>query len=310
MGKTAFLFPGQGAQAVGMGEALREAGSDTAAYFNQADETLGFALSDLMKDGPADQLTLTENAQPALVTCSMAAYHLLTSQTDLRPDYVAGHSLGEYAAICAAGGFSFADAVQLVRLRGQAMQAAVPPGEGSMAAMLNMDPADVEAVCKEAAEATGGVCVPANFNTSAQIVISGGAGPVDKAIELAKVRGAKRCMKLEVSAPFHSPMMQPAAEAMQKALAGCEMSDLTTPLVANVVAREVIAADEMRKLLVDQVTGAVRWEASMRYLIDQGVETFVEIGAGRVLAGMMRRIDRKAKVFVVNGPADLEKLPN
>ncbi len=309
MGKTAFLFPGQGAQSVGMGEALREASSEVAAFFEQADETLGFSLTDLMKNGPADQLTLTENAQPALVTCSMAAHHLLTTQTNLRPDFVAGHSLGEYAAICAAGGFSFADAVRLVRLRGEAMQAAVPPGEGGMAAMLNMAVEEVEAACKDAVEAVGGTCLPANFNTSAQIVISGSSAAVDRAIELAKERGAKRCVRLEVSAPFHSPLMQPAADKMAEALGASAMQDLAVPLVANVTAEAVSSAAEVRDLLVRQVTGAVRWEDSMRYLIDQGVDTFIEIGAGRVLAGMMRRIDRKAKVHVVNGPADLEKLP-
>ncbi|MBF0620910.1 MAG: ACP S-malonyltransferase [Magnetococcales bacterium] len=310
MGKTAFLFPGQGAQAVGMGKALADLGGTVGDLFNEADDVLGYKLSDLMFNGPEADLTLTENTQPALVTVAMAAYQHLISETDLRPDYVAGHSLGEYAAICAAGGFSFADAVRLVNLRGKAMQAAVPVGVGSMAAMLNMAVDKVESVCQQASEETGKICVPANYNTAAQIVISGHKDAVEKAVALAKEQGAKRCVILAVSAPFHCPLMQPAAEKMAEALAATEITDLTTPLIANVTADSVTEGSQIRDLLVKQVTGAVRWEASIKQLQALGVDTFVEVGSGKVLTGMMRRIDRKANALFVNTPDDVQKLKN
>jgi [acyl-carrier-protein] S-malonyltransferase len=308
MGKVAFLFPGQGAQSVGMGRAFHDADPELRALFEEANQTLGEPFSQWMLEGPEARLNLTENTQPALVITAMAAYRLVIRETTLRPDFVAGHSLGEYAALCAAGGLSFADTIRLVRIRGQAMQAAVPPGVGSMAAMLNMASDQVESVCRDAAQQTGATCVPANYNNAAQIVISGHAAAVDKAVELAKALGAKRCVILKVSAPFHSPLMAPAAAIMAQALADTPLHDLTVPLVANVTATPVIRADAWRPLLVEQVTGAVRWEASMRYLLDQGVDHFVELGTGKVLSGLMRRIDRKARVTTINTPGDLATL--
>nr|CRH04999.1 Malonyl CoA-acyl carrier protein transacylase (MCT) [Candidatus Magnetococcus massalia] len=308
MGKLAFLFPGQGSQAVGMGQGLKALGGEISALFDEADEALGGGLTSLMFDGPEDQLTLTRNTQPALVLTAMAAYRLVQQETDAKPDFVAGHSLGEYAAVCAAGGFSFADAVKLTRLRGDAMQQAVPAGVGAMAAMLNMEQAVVEAVCQDAEKESGKVCVPANYNNPAQIVISGHKEGVEKAVELAKERGAKRCVMLPVSAPFHCPLMQPAADAMADALGKTEFADLSIPLVANVNAAITTDATTVRNQLVEQVTGSVRWEASIRTMLEQGVDRFVEIGTGKVLTGMMRRIDKSAKAVNVAGPEDLDNL--
>ncbi|MBF0285123.1 MAG: ACP S-malonyltransferase [Magnetococcales bacterium] len=308
MGKTAFLFPGQGSQAVGMGKALREAGGAAAATLTEADEALGFSLTGLMFDGPAETLTLTENTQPALVTTGVAAFRLVCERTGARPDYVAGHSLGEYAALCAAGALSFADAVRLVRLRGEAMRHATPPGVGGMAAMLNMTREDVEAVCRDAAAATGEVCVPANFNGPGQIVISGHKGAVERAMALAKERGARRCLALPVAAPFHSPLMAPAAQRMAEALAGVAFQELSVPLVANVTAAETSSGEVCKRLLVEQVTGSVRWEESMRRLLELGVDAFVEVGTGKVLSGLIKRIDDSVRVFTLNGPEDLAAL--
>ncbi len=308
MGKIAFLFPGQGSQAVGMGQVLADCGDEFKRLFTELDEVVGHPLSERMFQGPLTELTLTENTQPALVATALAAYRLLETRIGLRPDYVAGHSLGEYAAISVAGGFSFAEAVRLVRLRGLAMREAVPPGEGGMAAMLNMKPELVTEVCRLAAEETGGICVPANYNTSAQVVISGHKGAVDRAVALAKERGAKRCIPLAVSAPFHCSLMQPAADRMADALEKTTIHDLTVPLIANVTAREVREGKTIRRLLVEQITGAVLWENSIRRLLDLGVDTFIELGTGRVLTGMMKRIDKKARALAVNGPEDLERV--
>lgn len=307
MGKIAFVFPGQGAQAVGMGRQLFQTAPEIAALFDEADRVLGFSLSNLMFEGPEERLVLTEYTQPALVTTAMAAYRLVTARTGVRPDYVAGHSLGEYAAICAAGGFSFADAVRLVRLRGQAMQEAVPVGVGGMAAMIGMENDAVEALCRQAAGERGEVCVAANFNAPGQVVISGHKGAVERVVELAKAQG-KRGMLLPVSAPFHCPLMQPAAERMAQALAETTLSDLAVPVVANVTAVPVTRGGEVRELLVRQVTGAVRWEASIRHLRELGVDTFIELGTGKVLSGIIKRIDKEARTLAVNSADDLVAL--
>ncbi len=308
MGKIAFLFPGQGSQSVGMGQVLASCGGDIETLFAEMDQVVGYALSTLMFQGPLAKLTRTENTQPALVATALAAHRLLVTRVGLRPDYVAGHSLGEYAAISVAGGFSFADAVRLVRLRGLAMCEAVPPGEGGMAAMLNMKPKMIAAICQQAVQEIGGICVPANFNTPVQVVISGHKPTVQRALTLAKEKGAKRCMPLAVSAPFHCALMQPAAEKMAVALEKTTIRDLTIPLVANVTALEVQDGTTIRQQLVDQVTGAVLWENTIRRLLELGVETFIELGSGRVLTGMMKRIDKSARALAINGPEDLDKV--
>ncbi|WP_210527502.1 ACP S-malonyltransferase [Rubellimicrobium arenae] len=286
----AFVFPGQGAQAIGMGKALAEAYPAAAAVFAEVDEALGESLSGLIWDGDAETLQLTRNAQPALMATSLAALRALESEGIgvTAAAYVAGHSLGEYSALCAAGAIGLSDAARLLRLRGEAMQAAVPVGEGAMAALLGLD-LDAAIAVAEEAQAQGGVCQAANDNDPAQVVVSGTRKAVERAVTIAKGRGAKRALLLPVSAPFHSTLMQPAADAMAQALAGVEIRDPQVPLVANVVAGPVQDGAAIRDLLVRQVTGSVRWRESVAWLAEAGVTETWEIGAGKALSGMIRR---------------------
>lgn len=304
---TAFVFPGQGAQAVGMGKALADAYPAAAAVFEEVDDALGEKLSDLIWDGPIETLTLTANAQPALMAMSLAAMRALEAEgisiTDAK--FVAGHSLGEYSALAAAGAFSVADAAKLLRVRGEAMQAAVPVGVGAMAALLGLDFETAKAVADEAAE--GEVCQAANDNDPGQVVVSGNKAAVERAVEIAKGKGAKRAMLLPVSAPFHCELMAPAAEKMAEALADVTMSDPATALVANVRAEAVSDAATIRELLVKQVTGSVRWRESVAYMAGEGVTTLVEVGAGKALSGMARRIDRALVCANVGAPDDMAK---
>ncbi len=302
----AFVFPGQGAQTIGMGRALAEAYPQAQAVFDEVDDALGERLSTLIWEGEQDALTLTENAQPALMATSLAAMRALEAEgvTVQAAAMVAGHSLGEYSALAAAGALSVADCARLLRVRGRAMQAAVPVGEGAMAAILGLDLAAVRELAEEAAQ--DGICQAANDNDPAQVVVSGQAKAVARAVELAKEKGAKRAMLLPVSAPFHCAMMQPAAEAMQAALAEVTITAPAVPVVANVVATAVSDPEVIRRLLVDQVTGAVRWRESVAYMGAQGVTEIWEIGAGKALIGMVRRIDRDIATRAVGGPDDVK----
>ncbi|OWV67793.1 ACP S-malonyltransferase [Rhizobium sp. R339] len=303
----AFTFPGQGSQAVGMGKDLAENFAEARAVFEEADEALGEKLSDVMFNGPEDTLTLTANAQPALMAVSIAVVRILEAKgLDLKSKvaYVAGHSLGEYSALCAAGTFSLSDTARLLRIRGNAMQAAVPVGVGAMAAIIGLEHADVVAVC-EAAAATG-ACQIANDNGGGQIVISGEKAAVERAAGLATEKGAKRAILLPVSAPFHSKLMAPAADAMREALATVAKSDPVVPLIANVRAAPVTGADEIAGLLVEQVTGQVRWRETVEWFAGNGVTTLYELGSGKVLTGLARRIDKTINGVSVNGPADID----
>ncbi|CAM3862485.1 ACP S-malonyltransferase [Paracoccus yeei] len=304
----AFVFPGQGAQVVGMGKDLAEAYPAAAAVFAEVDEALGEKLSDLIWQGDIETLTLTQNAQPALMATSMAAFRALEAEGFGIADaaFVAGHSLGEYSALCAAGALSLPDTARLLRLRGQAMQEAVPVGQGAMAAILGLDLAAVEEIARDAAQ--GEVCQAANDNDPAQVVISGHRAAVERAAGLAKERGAKRALMLPVSAPFHSALMQPAAAVMAEALAGVEIAPPAVPLVANVRAAPVTEPGEIRRLLVEQVTGSVRWRESVAYLAEAGVTEFWEIGAGKALSGMIRRIAKDAVVRNIGVPGDIAAL--
>lgn len=300
----AFIFPGQGAQTVGMGKDLAEAYPAAAAVFEEVDDALGEKLSALIWEGPAEALTLTANAQPALMATSIAALRALEAEGAGVADaaFVAGHSLGEYSALCAAGAFSVADAARLLRRRGEAMQAAVPVGEGAMAAILGLDLAAVREVAAEAAQ--GQVCEAANDNDPGQVVVSGARAAVERAVELAKARGARRAVLLPVSAPFHCALMAPAAEAMAEALAEVTIEAPAVPVVANVRAEAVSDPEEIRRLLVEQVTGSVRWRESVIWMAAQGVTETVELGAGKALSGLVRRIDRNLSCHAVNTAAD------
>ena len=289
MGKIAFLFPGQASQYPGMGKELAENHPVARAAFEEADRALGFSISQMCFAGSEDELKLTANTQPAILTCSVAMDRIL-GEKGIRPDYVAGHSLGEYSGLVAAGALAFSDAVQIVHRRGMYMQEAVPAGKGAMAAILGLSPAVVADACKRAAQ--GEVCSAANLNSPEQTVISGSASAVKRAVEIASQLGAKRAVMLPVSAPFHSALMMPAQERLEKDLRATSFSSLQVPLVTNVDADTVSTGDEAREALIRQVSMPVRWEESVRLLIDEGVTTFVEVGPGRVLTGLLRQIER------------------
>lgn len=304
----AFVFPGQGAQTIGMGKALADSYPQAREVFDAVDEALGEKLSTLIWEGDAEALTLTENAQPALMVTSMAALAAMRAEgIDMdRAAYVAGHSLGEYSALCAAGTLSLADTARLLRIRGRAMQAAVPVGQGAMAAILGLDAEAAEKVAAEAAQ--GDVCALANENDPSQNVLSGSKAAIERAVLLAKEAGAKRALPLPVSAPFHCALMQPAAEEMARALGEVTMNDPVVPLVANVLAESVADADRIRALLVEQVTGRVRWRSSVEWMAAQGVTEFWEIGAGKALSGMIRRIAKDSTCRPVGTPEDVAAL--
>ena len=301
----ALVFPGQGAQTIGMGRELAAAYPEARAVFDEVDAALGEKLSDLIWEGEQDELTLTRNAQPALMATSLAAMRALEAEGVSIADaaYVAGHSLGEYSALAAAGALSVSDAARLLRTRGQAMQAAVPVGVGAMAALLGLDFEAAQAVAEEAAQ--GEVCQAANDNDPSQVVVSGHKAAVERAVEIAKEKGAKRAVLLPVSAPFHCALMQPAAEVMAEALAGVEIAAPKVPVVANVRAAAVSDPDEIRALLVEQVTGSVRWRESVGFMARQGVGEVWEIGAGKALSGMIRRIAREIECRAVGTPEDV-----
>lgn len=303
----AFTFPGQGSQAVGMGRELADAFPEARRVFEEVDEALGEKLSAVIWEGPEETLTLTANAQPALMAVSIAALRALEARgLSLKENaaYVAGHSLGEYSALCAAGMFSLADTARLLRIRGNAMQAAVPVGEGAMAAIIGLEQADVEAACSEAGK--GSVCQIANDNGGGQLVISGARPAVEHAARICTDRGARRALMLPVSAPFHSALMAPAAEAMREALTGVEKKAPVVPVVANVVVRPLADPAEITERLVEQVTGRVRWRETVEWFGANGVATLYEVGAGKVLSGLARRIARDIATVNVGTPAEVE----
>ncbi len=310
----AFVFPGQGSQAVGMGQALADAFGPARLVFEEVDDALGQRLARLMFEGPESELTLTENAQPALMAVSLGVVRVLEQEAGIRLAekgvLVAGHSLGEYSALVAAGSLELGDAARLLKRRGQAMQQAVLVGEGAMAALLGLDLEVAADVAAEAAAAGRGpqVCAAANDNAPGQVVVSGHKAAVDRAIELATEKGAKRCILLPVSAPFHCALMAPAAAVMAEALAGVTLRPPELPLIANVTAEPVTSPETIRQLLVEQVTGMVRWRESVLAMKLAGVETLVELGAGKVLSGLARRIDRELTGTAVGAPEDIEAL--
>lgn len=304
---AAFTFPGQGSQAVGMGKALAEAFAPARAVFAEVDAALGEKLSAIMWQGPADKLTLTENAQPALMAVSVAVMRVLEAEAglDLKRDarFVAGHSLGEYSALAAAGALSVSDTARLLRIRGNAMQKAVPVGEGAMAALIGLSFENAAAAAREGAQ--GQVCQAANDNGGGQVVISGNKAAVERACEIAKARGAKRAMMLPVSAPFHCALMQPAADAMAEALSKVTVRAPAVPVVANVRAQAISDPQAIVRALVEQVTGTVRWRECMSYMAQNGVSTFYEAGAGKVLTGLVKRIAEGASGVAIGAPDDI-----
>ncbi|WP_027726085.1 ACP S-malonyltransferase [Tuberibacillus calidus] len=295
MGKIAFIFPGQGSQAVGMTESLVAHDPDGSQWLDRADARLGYALSDIIKNGPEERLTLTENAQPAILTASMVALSLL-QKAGITPDYVAGHSLGEYSALVAASALSFEDAVYAVRQRGLFMEEAVPAGVGAMAAILGLAAEDLEAICAEVSQ-QGDTVEIANLNCPGQIAISGTKEGVEKASALAKEKGAKRAIPLNVSGPFHSSLMKPAAEKMKAVLAEITVKDAEIPVVANVTADFVTEKDDIKRLLIEQLYSPVRWIETIQKLRSLGVDTFVEVGPGKVLSGLVKKIDKTATMY-------------
>ncbi|HXO44914.1 MAG TPA: ACP S-malonyltransferase [Candidatus Cybelea sp.] len=303
MSKLAFLFPGQASQYPCMGQDLAANFAESLAVFEEADAALGFSISQLCFEGSEDALKLTENTQPAILTVSVAAYRALAAR-GIEPDFAAGHSLGEYSALVAAGALEFTEAVKLVRQRGRYMQEAVPAGEGAMAAILGLSPADVSEVCKKAAG--GDVVSPANMNSPEQTVIAGDAAAVKRAVEIASQSGAKRAVILAVSAPFHCTLLAPAQKRLEPDLRGVKFSALRFPIITNVDAEAITSGDEARESLIRQVTMPVRWLDSVREMIEQGVNIFVEVGPGKVLSGLLRQIDRSVRCFNVEDAASLQ----
>jgi [acyl-carrier-protein] S-malonyltransferase len=303
MGKLAFLFPGQASQYPGMGKDLADKFPAARRVFDEADQALGFSISQVCFTGTEEALKQTANTQPAILTVSVAACRVLEDK-GVRPDFVAGHSMGEFSALVAAGGLEFADAVRLVRNRGAYMQTAVPDGIGAMAAIMGLAPAQVADLCRKAAD--GEVVAPANLNSPEQTVISGNAAAVKRAVEMASAGGAKRAVMLAVSAPFHCPLMLPAQQKLEADLRAVTFHPLRVPLVNNVDAEVITDGDEARESLIRLVTLPVRWEESVRELIDHGVNTFVEVGPGRVLTGLLRQIDRSVHVFNVEDEKSLQ----
>jgi [acyl-carrier-protein] S-malonyltransferase len=306
MGKVAFIFPGQGSQYVGMGADLCEKEAAAKQVFDEADRALGFSLSTLCFKGPEDELRLTANTQPAILTTSVAVLRVLQEKVNIKPDYVAGHSLGEYSALVASGALSFADAVQIVRARGQYMEEAVPAGQGAMSAVMGMDREELDAICRSVTD-TGHPVQLANLNCPGQIVISGSAQGVKEAGESAKEAGAKRVIPLNVSGPFHSMLMEPAAEKLTQKLDHYTIEDASVAVVANVSAKEVRAKEEIKDSLIQQVASPVLWEDSVRFMLNEGVDLFIEIGPGTVLSGLVKKVDRKVKTLAIQDIATLEK---